>query len=375
MQIAFGAWMLLVAGTVGGPVLQDGDRIVLVGDTLAERDASYSWSELATLQGSGAKDLIWRNIGWSGDTPAGLSRAYFDPPEVGFQRLVDQIKACQPTVVVFAFGMASLLERVPAEEFLASYRKLLDAVPSLRVCVILTPIHAGPAHVDPTAGQRAVLGEAYVEGLKALAAERNARFVDLWHEKLPQGTLEPNDLHLNSKGYRWFARHLIEKGFGIEVPSEVVVKEVKDSPFASGFRVMEAMIPGKESLALLLADNEHPVMIRVVGLSKGKWELGRWGTGHTATETDWGRGVAWSPTEEDIVSISGNSLLLIKRKNQLYFERYRPQNITYLLGFRAYEQGQNAKEIEALDPKVAELENEIRQSLDFNRIRWGQRGQ
>ncbi len=375
MQIAFGAWMLLVAGAVSGPVLQDGDRIVLVGDTLAERDASYSWSELATLQGSGAKGLVWRNIGWSGDTPAGLSRAYFDPPEVGFQRLVDQIKACQPTVVVFAYGMASLLERVPAEEFLASYRKLLDAVPSLRVCVILTPIHPGPAHVDPTAGQRAVLGEAYVAGLKALAAERNARFVDLWHEKLPQGTLEPNDLHLNSKGYRWFARHLIEKGFGIEVPSEVAVKEVKDNPLASARRAMEAIIPRNESLALLVADKEHPVMIRVVGLPKGKWELGDWGNGTTASETEWGKGVAWSPTEDDIMSINREGLWRIKRKNQLYFERYRPQNITYLLGFRAYEQGQNAKEIEALDPKVAALENEIRQSLDFNRMQWGQLNQ
>ncbi len=47
------------------------------------------------------------------------------------------------------------------------------------------------------------------------------------------------------------------------------------------------------------------------------------------------------------------------RKNSLYFERYRPQNITYLLGFRAYEQGQNAKEIEALDPVISQLEQEI----------------
>jgi hypothetical protein len=50
---------------------------------------------------------------------------------------------------------------------------------------------------------------------------------------------------------------------------------------------------------------------------------------------------------------------LVNRKNALYFERYRPQNITYLLGFRAYEQGQNAREIEALDPVIAQLEAEI----------------
>ena len=36
----------------------------------------------------------------------------------------------------------------------------------------------------------------------------------------------------------------------------------------------------------------------------------------------------------------------IIEKNALYFRKYRPQNETYLVGFRKYEQGQNAVELD-----------------------------
>jgi hypothetical protein len=49
----------------------------------------------------------------------------------------------------------------------------------------------------------------------------------------------------------------------------------------------------------------------------------------------------------------------IVEKNRLYFRRFRPQNETYLVGFRRYEQGQNAPELEQLDPLIGALENEI----------------
>ena len=46
-------------------------------------------------------------------------------------------------------------------------------------------------------------------------------------------------------------------------------------------------------------------------------------------------------------------------KNQQYFHRWRPQNETYLFGFRKHEQGQNAREIPLFDPVVDKLEHEI----------------
>jgi len=50
---------------------------------------------------------------------------------------------------------------------------------------------------------------------------------------------------------------------------------------------------------------------------------------------------------------------LVVQKNKLYFDRWRPQNETYLLGFRKHEQGQNAKEIPLFDPLVQDEERRI----------------
>jgi lysophospholipase L1-like esterase len=53
----------------------------------------------------------------------------------------------------------------------------------------------------------------------------------------------------------------------------------------------------------------------------------------------------------------------IRKKNELYFHRWRPQNETYLFGFRKHEQGKNAKEIAEFDPLVAAAEAEIEKLL------------
>lgn len=49
----------------------------------------------------------------------------------------------------------------------------------------------------------------------------------------------------------------------------------------------------------------------------------------------------------------------IQTKNELFFHRWRPQNETYLFGFRKHEQGKNAKEIVEFDPLVDAAEKEI----------------
>ncbi|MFO0849283.1 MAG: SGNH/GDSL hydrolase family protein [Gemmataceae bacterium] len=54
-------------------------------------------------------------------------------------------------------------------------------------------------------------------------------------------------------------------------------------------------------------------------------------------------------------------LAAIARKNELFFHRWRPQNETYLFGFRKHEQGKNAAEVVAFDPLVAEAEKRIQE--------------
>jgi hypothetical protein len=52
---------------------------------------------------------------------------------------------------------------------------------------------------------------------------------------------------------------------------------------------------------------------------------------------------------------------IIMEKNKLFFNRWRPQNETYLHGFRKHEQGNNAKEIPQFDPLIANKDKNIQE--------------
>jgi hypothetical protein len=54
----------------------------------------------------------------------------------------------------------------------------------------------------------------------------------------------------------------------------------------------------------------------------------------------------------------------IVEKNTLFFHRHRPQNETYLRGFRKHEQGNNATEIYAFEPLTAEKDKQISRLRD-----------
>jgi hypothetical protein len=78
-----------------------------------------------------------------------------------------------------------------------------------------------------------------------------------------------------------------------------------------------------------------------------------------ATAAEWAGGVKLvRGPEADQVERLRQTII---EKNRLYFYRWRPQNETYLYGFRKNEQGQNAREIPLFDPLVAELEDKIAQ--------------
>lgn len=66
----------------------------------------------------------------------------------------------------------------------------------------------------------------------------------------------------------------------------------------------------------------------------------------------WLTGTQKVPAAEDLRAA-------IVAKNELFFHRWRPQNQTYLFGFRKHEQGNNAKEVAEFDPLVEKAEKEI----------------
>jgi hypothetical protein len=99
-------------------------------------------------------------------------------------------------------------------------------------------------------------------------------------------------------------------------------------------------------------------VLRVAGLEPGSYTLLIDGQRSvTATARVWADGVSLHKGPD--VDQAERLRLAIVAKNQLYFHRWRPQNETYLFGFRKHEQGQNAREIPEFDPLIAAAEKEI----------------
>jgi len=72
------------------------------------------------------------------------------------------------------------------------------------------------------------------------------------------------------------------------------------------------------------------------------------------------RQLGWNPR---LKSADKNTLEQLRqeivRKDQWYFDRWRPENQTYLLGFREHEQGKNARELPEFDPLIDAADHRI----------------
>jgi lysophospholipase L1-like esterase len=264
----------------------NGDRVVLIGSTLIEREQRYGYWEAAFTARNPVKNITFRNLGWSGDTVWGEARAVFGSPADGYKALIDHVKAEKPTVIIVGYGTnESFAGEKGLPQFKEQYKKLLDdlAVTKARF-VLLSPMKMEkmpPPMPDPAKSNENL--KLYRDAIEGIAKNQKAAFVDMFRE--PKGLTE-NGVHLTAKGYSetvtWFVGTLLDFSY----------------------------------LAFDASDRAN--YERLVQLRK-----------------------------------------TIIEKNELYFHRWRPQNVTYLFLFRKHEQGNNAVEIPKFDPLVEAKEKEI----------------
>jgi hypothetical protein len=172
--------------------LKDGDRVIFLGDTLIEREQSYGWIELMLTTRFPDRNVTFRNLGWSADTPAGESRlglslrqAGLEPEGEGWELLQKQIADARPTVAFIGYGMASSFDGAAGlPKFKADYERLLDTIEKLSPgCrfVLLSPIKheklPGPLP-DPEKHNEQL--KLYVDACRVIAKERSAFFVSLF---------------------------------------------------------------------------------------------------------------------------------------------------------------------------------------------------
>ena len=289
--------MLLAAVAVAVPAaslaadpfeFKDGDRVVLIGSTLIEREQKYGYWELfLTLKNKG-KNVTFRNIGWSGDTVHAEARGRFDyaNEKKRLDHLVSLTKELKPTVIVICYGHNESFEgKEGVDKFKTGLVKLLDELkPTGARIVLMSPTPFGPT-VPKEGNADLVL---YRDAMNAVAENRGFAFVDLfdrvrtidWPPNADADEIWDNGIHLTEAGYRLTA----------------------------------------------------PVI------------------GDDALPSD-----RWIDSDRT-VGVIGQLRRTIVTKNRLFFHRWRPQNETYLFGFRKHEQGKNAAEVAEFDPLVDSAE-------------------
>lgn len=190
-----------------GPLaLENNDLVVLLGDTLIERDGNYGHLETALTAAYTGKNIKFRNLGWSGDTPRCESRSYFGPPAEGFERLKTMLSNLKPTVVICGYGAVDAWKGQAGQaDFLAAYGKLLDMVKESTggagVVLVGPPATQTlpPPFPDLTAHNQDV--EATGKAIAAFAKERGLRYGDLYGAMAGLKVDSSNGVTFTESGY------------------------------------------------------------------------------------------------------------------------------------------------------------------------------
>ncbi len=279
------------------------DRILFLGDTFFEREGAFGHIETAITAAYPDRNLLFRNLAWSAETPMGRARASFDwnkQESEWLQRVKVQVDLVKPTVTLLSFGMtASFDGEQGLPKFQADLGRLMAAIdevsgrPVRHVLLGSVRHESGFGTIEEIAQHNAQI-DRYNQALSGMAAKRGAVFIDL--ADLPRGTLKAGT-SLTSDGI-----HLTEDGY--RLAAEKVVRALAGS--AS---------PGSTGGSL--------------------------------------------STRESVLNLA------VRKKNELFFHRWRPANWTYLFGFRKNEQGRNSVEMPQFEPLIVEWEKRISRLRDL----------
>ncbi len=355
--------------------LKDGDRVVFVGNTIIERMGQWGYVESMLTRRFAGKKVIYRNLGWSGDTVFGHSRGYFGPASEGYKRLMKHVSGLKPTVMFVGYGTnAAFKGQAGLAEYLGGLKRLLDDFDKTGAKIVLVGPnrleYSGPRLPKPDKQNENV--RIYSEAMGKVAGERGYKFINLYKDMARFGgrRLTYNGLHLSGWGYYRMAKAM-EVGLGLGAGAwGVKIDTGKEKATGVGVSITSLSIGARrvtfEAKDEVLAwprvgGSGEARVIQVKGLPTGQYWIqvdGKWAAGKLSSE-DLARGVSISRYGGQK---QANALrAAINKKNELYFHRWRPANETYLFGFRKHEQGNNAAEMPKFDPLVAKKEEEIRE--------------
>ncbi|MCF0057025.1 GDSL-type esterase/lipase family protein [Dyadobacter sp. CY356] len=357
--------------------LRDGDRVVFLGNSLFENDFQYGYLELALTTRFPEKNVTFRNLGWSGDNVWGDGRSTFTNPPTAYEHLMQNIAKTRPTVVFLGYGGVEAQEgEAGLPHFKDGLNNLLNKIDSLGAKTILLstiPVMSGDTSINLS--KRNADLELYASAIAKIAADRGKQFIDIYKPILEAGkktTIIENGVHLNKTGYYYLA-NVLENGLGFKNEKRTAAISVSKTG-AEASANAKILKSGKDlaDLQFVIPEKFLPIqpspeteklvdlapILKVTGLKKGFYTLSANDDQIvTASAKDWEKGVEikHGPSYYQSEEIRD----MINKKNELHFFQYRPINETYIIGFRAYEQGKHVKDLEDQDILIKYLEGQI----------------
>ncbi|MDQ6479443.1 GDSL-type esterase/lipase family protein [Dyadobacter sp. LHD-138] len=364
-------------GASGRFDLKNGDRVVFLGNSLFENDFQYGWLELLLTTRFPDRDVTFRNLGWSGDNVWGDGRSTFTNPPTAYQHLMQDITKAAPTIVFLAYGGVEAQEgQAGLSHFKEGLNNLLNKIDSLGAkTILLSTIPVVSSDTAVNVSKRNEDLALYSTAIAQVASARSKQFIDIYQpiqEMSKKETIIENGVHLNETGYFYLAS-VLEKGLRLKREKETISITVsKHGPVTSSpakitdpgkdmtdfkFTIEEKFLPfSMPGAASSMAVN--PTVLKITGLKKGVYSLDIDDNQvFTASSQRWEQGVEIKRGPSFIQAAEIRDMIL--KKNELHFFQYRPINETYIIGFRAYEQGKHVKDLEDQNILIKWLEGQI----------------
>lgn len=324
--------------------LKTGDRIVLLGGGFIEQERQHGRLETLLVSRYPGADIVFRNLGWGGDTVRGGARTGgYQNPE-GLARLLKEVQDLKPTVLFLGYGMNESFDGPRGlAGFIADYEQLLTKLAPLHArIVLLSPVYhedLGRPLPDPAEHNRNL--EEYTAALKKLAQKRSVPCVDLFQPlraaKLRDPTLRltTNGILLTDVGYALAARALDEQ---LQLPRRTWRLELDNTGkiLASTGTEIASITAADGTLRFKAQDAALPFpkvgtvdgdvqFLRVAGLPAGDYRLTIDGVEIvSATGAAWQKGmtIAAGPAFGDAEKLRA----AIVRNSDLFYRRWRPFN-------------------------------------------------
>ncbi|XOV70737.1 MAG: PVC-type heme-binding CxxCH protein [Verrucomicrobiota bacterium] len=224
--------------------LEDGDRVCIIGNTLATRIQYSGWLETLIQSRSQGKHLTFRNLGFPGDQVAKR------PRNSGFMTPEEYLTHCEADVIFAMFGYnESFAGEEGLDAFKNDLRSMIDNYRNLKpngktepIIVLFSPIaneDIDDRNIPDGTKNNANLA-LYTAATRQVAVEKNVSFVDLFaaSQALYQASDEPltlNGIHLNDEGNRLIAQFigstLLNESFTASSELEKLRQAVLDKNF------------------------------------------------------------------------------------------------------------------------------------------------